>query len=393
MKPIVASALIAGLSTQAETSDGLNRFATAVYDRLAAETKGNLFFSPYSLHAAMTMAAAGAKGGTERQLADLLGGGATADERNAAAKALADALRAAQKDGAVTLDVANRAWVQKDFKVLDAYQATLRERFDSAFVPADIRGGTDGVRREINGWVEERTRDKIRNLIGPGALTPDTLLVLVNAIYFHGSWTKAFDPKLTQDAPFHLADGGTVTAPLMFRKVGNARYAEGDGFQSLELPYKGDRLAMLVLLPPAGGLASLEARLAREGLAPFLPGRFRDVLVWLPRFKSSGSFELAGTLAKMGAGDAFSGRADFSGITGRKELTISAVIHKAVVDVNEEGTEAAAATAVMMQRTSVIVRPDPPPQFRADRPFVYAILDRETKAVLFLGRLANPAAP
>lgn len=397
MKPSLPLLFTAGLLACASNAsmppaapaDGLNRFAGNVYAKLAEKETGNLFFSPYSLHAALTMTAAGAKGETERQLAALLDEGVPADARNANAKRLADTLRAAQKDGSVTLTVANRTWVQRDFKVLGTYQETLRTQFDSALVPADIRANTDGVRREINGWVEKQTREKIVDLIPDGALTPDMKMVLANAIYFYGTWRKPFEKEQTKDAPFHLADGSTANVPLMNTFLETA-YGEAAGVQAVEIPYKGLRLSMVVLLPPAGGLAALEQGLQREGLAKFLPQRGREVVLSLPRFKSSGAFELAKPLAALGAGLAFSDAADFSGMTGARDLMIGAVLHKAVIDVNEKGTEAAAATAVLMMPTSVAIQQEEPVIFRADRPFVYAIIERETRAILFLGRLMDP---
>lgn len=385
---LVAASAHATMPSEAP-ADGLNRFAARVYAKLAETETGNLFFSPYSLHAALTMTAAGAKGETERQLAALLGGGATADGRNAGAKRLAEALRAVQKDGRVTLTVANRTWVQRDFKVLDTYQDTLRTRFDSALVPADLRGNPDGVRREINGWVGKQTREKIVDLIPRDALTPDMRMVLANAIYFHGAWGKPFEKDQTREEPFLRADGTRVNVPLMHNFLTTA-YAEGPACQAVELGYKGYRISMVVLLPPSGGLAALEQGLQRDGIAKYLPQHSRDVALSLPRFKSSGAFDLAKPLAALGAGQAFSSDADFSGMTGGRDLQIGAVLHKAVVDVGEQGTEAAAATAVMMMPASIAVEREPPAVFRADRPFLYAIVERETRAILFLGRLMDP---
>lgn len=393
---MAGAALVAVAAAKAATpvgpEAGLNSFATAVYAALAERGDGNVFFSPYSVHAALTMTATGARGETERQLATLLGGGDTAEARGAMAKRLADSLRTAQSGGDIALHLANRVWVQQDVKVLAEFQHALRTQFASELVPADLRGKAETVRMDINRWVEDQTKNKIVDLIPAGALTPDMKMVLANAIYFYGAWAEAFEPSRTKAAPFLAADGKAAPVPLMNARLENLRYAEVEGVQCVDLPYKGNRLALVLLLPRAGELAALEKKLKSGGLAPFLAGRrTRDVDLWLPRFKSSESFELAKTLAALGARDAFTDAADFSGITGGRDLLISSVIHKAIIEVNEKGTEAAAATAVLMRPTSIAIK-DPPVQFRADHPFVYTILDRGSGAVLFMGRLVRPAA-
>jgi serpin B len=219
-------------------------------------------------------------------------------------------------------------------------------------------------------------------------LDPLTRLVLTNAIYFKGKWASQFKPELTQDAPFTLPGGEKSTVSMMNQKE-RFGYSETEQLQILELPYVNDDLSMVVLLPrKTDGVKDLEKQLNSDTLKNWITGLHkREVQVFFPRFKMTSEFELGQVLGEMGMPDAFSGNADFSGMTGNKDLFISAVVHKAYVDVNEEGTEAAAATGVVMRVTSVET---PPPVFRADHPFIFLIRDNHTGSILFLGRLENP---
>jgi len=380
---------MAGISVWA--ADNSDRFASALYAELAGGESGNLFVSPYSIRAALAMVASGAAGATEKQLVETLGLPADRAARAQAVRASRKRLDEARARSGVTLDIANRVWSQKSFPLLPAFTSGLEDTFGAGMVEADFAAAPDKVRREINGWVEQQTRDRIRDLLPPGLLTRDARMVLVNAIYFYGLWSSPFPAAATKDEPFHLADGGQATVPLMFQRLKRAAYAELGDVQVCEIPYRGDELVMTVILPKAGGLPALEARIKAEGLAPFLAAlRREEVNVRLPRFKLESQFSLAETLAKLGIRDAFNaGAADFSGMTGGRDLYVSAVVHKAFVDVNEKGTEAAAATAVVMERTSIAV-PREPRDFRADRPFIFALRDRTSGEILFLGRLARP---
>jgi serpin B len=252
-------------------------------------------------------------------------------------------------------------------------------------------GDTEQARKVINAWVEKQTKDKIKDLLQPGVLDVDTRLVLTNAIYFKGLWAQKFKKSATKEEPFHTAGGGSVKAPLM-HQTGDFKYLDGGDFQALEMPYRGQGLSMVVLLPKkADGLAALEAKLTGPNLAAWL-GKLRkqEVEVALPRFKMTRALALNATLEALGMRKAFiPGGADFSGMAGSagRRLFIQAVVHQAFVDVNEEGTEAAAATAVAVGADS---EPPPPPVFRADHPFVFLVRDNRSGSVLFLGRLANP---
>jgi len=267
----------------------------------------------------------------------------------------------------------------------------VKEYYGVQITSLDYAADTEAARRIINEWVEEKTKDKIRDMIGPGVLDALTRLVLVNAIYFKGNWAEQFDEDLTKDTPFHLLSGKSTEVPMM-KQQETFGYAEHEDLQLLQMPYAGDEVSMLVLLPKKeNGLADLQSVLNEESLEEWIRSiRRKEVLVFLPRFKVTSQFRLDETLASMGMPDAFSPeKADLSGIDGEPHrLYIGAVIHKAFVDVNEEGTEAAASTAVGFALASM---PEPVPTFRADHPFIFMIRDNNTGSILFMGRIVDPA--
>jgi serpin B len=266
---------------------------------------------------------------------------------------------------------------------------TTENNYGAGLKEVDFINAREEARKTINAWVEEQTKAKIKELIRPNILNEDTRLVLTNAIYFKAAWRLPFSPKQTVDGDFTVADGKKVKARLM-RGPNRTNYFKGEGFEALELPYEAHDLSMVVLLPnKADGLPALEKRLTAANLAQWL-ARLSDhgVDVTLPKFKLTSEFMLKDVLSKMGMPIAFDrNKADFSGMTTRERLFISHVVHKAFVDVNEAGTEAAASTAVVMERTSA----PPPATFRADHPFVYLIRDNRTGSILFLGRVVNPS--
>jgi len=371
----------------AKVAEGCNRFAFDLYARLKG-AEGNLFLSPYSISTALTMTYAGARGRTAEQMAKVLCLPATGEAVHGAYGALQNDLNAAGEGGAFELAVANRLWGQKGYGFLPDFLALIKANYGAGLEQVDFAGATEAARQTINTWVEKKTRDKIKELLKPGILGRETTLVLTNAIYFKGKWAEEFDKKLTRDEDFFVTPEKKVAVPLM-HQTADFGYFEGDGLQALELPYRGDRLAMVVLLPKAkDGLAALEASLSADKVAEWV-GKLhrREVQVALPRFKTTAEFSLKDTLVAMGMAAAFGGDADFSGMTGAKDLFISAVVHKAFVDVNEEGTEAAAATAVVMGRAAM---PEPAPVFCADHPFLFLIRDTKTGAILFFGRILDP---
>jgi len=397
--------------------NGNTKFAFDLYAQLK-EQDGNLFYSPYSISTALAMTYAGAKGETAEQMGRTLHfttvqkgpirattiepdgeRGRLILSKDDLIMSIPDLhenfgrligkLNTQGQKGDYQLSVANALWAHKDYQFLDSFIDLNKQHYKAGLENLDFIKETEKSRQTINQWVEDKTNEKIKDLIPEGALDAMTRLVLTNAIYFKGDWALKFDPAATKDTPFHISADKTVTAPLMYQKE-KFKYGQMDALQILELPYKGDDLSMLVLLPKAkDGLANMEKELTADNLTKWQKQmRKQEVEVFLPKFKMTSEFGLSDTLAKMGMTDAFiAGKADFSGMDGTKELFISAVLHKAFVEVNEEGTEAAAATGVMIGLTSI---PAPPPVFRADRPFVFMIKDNPTNSILFVGRVADP---
>ncbi|HNQ35000.1 MAG TPA: serpin family protein [bacterium] len=367
---------------------GNTRFACELYQKLAEPARDNLFFSPNSLSTALAMAWAGARGETSRAMASTLHFDLPPERLHAAYRELLERLGSEKLN---ELNAANALWAQRGLGFLPEYLNLARNSYRAGLEELDFRKAPEPARKSINAWVERQTRDRIKDLIPPGVINSQTRLVLTNAIYFKGTWAEKFLEKNTLEAPFQPEAGPPVKARLMNRQ-GEFGYFETPELQGLEIPYAGERLSMVILLPrEADGLKNLEKRLNAENLSGWLGQmRNREVKAALPRFRLTGEFALAGVLAGMGLGPAFSDRADFSGITGRPDLCISEVVHKSFVEVNEAGTEAAAATGVVMRVTS-IRPPRAVPVFRADHPFIFLIRERATGALLFLGRLANPA--
>jgi serpin B len=370
-----------------------NRFAADLYARLS-EKEGNLFFSAYSISTALAMTYAGAEGQTEKQMAEVLRFSLPEQHLHAAFASLrASSHPADGKTARFQLRVANRLWGQRGYHFLPEFQETVKANYGGELAPVDFAGQAEAARQTINAWVETETEQKIRDLIPSGMLDATTRLVLTNAIYFKGAWTEEFKKEATKDAPFHATAQEQVSVPMM-QQTHRFRYGETADVQILELPYGKSRdLSMIVLLPKEiGGLAKAEALLDSEKLQESLAAlRSREVHVFLPRFKMTSQFQLKDVLVSMGMPLAFSRQADFSGISTEEPLHISAVVHKAFVDVNEEGTEAAAATAVGI-RVTAAPRRDEPVVFKADRPFVFLIRDNRSGSLLFVGRLMNPQA-
>jgi len=374
---------------QAAVAEGNNAFAVELYGQLRKQN-GNLFFSPESISTAFAMAYAGARGDTASEIAKALHFTLPPERLHPAMGALLANLNAAH-DG-YQLRVADALWAEKDYTFLDDYLKLTSTDYGAGFNRVDFKGAPDAVRLIINQWVEQQTADKIKDLLQPGVLTPAMRLVLTNAIYFKGNWQTQFDKAQTRDEDFHLSAAQTVKAPLM-NLQGRFNYFNGGTFQVLEIPYKSGDLSMIVFLPnDVNGLSALEQSLTASSTQQWL-GQLRPgskVILTLPRFKMTQQFELAGTLGAMGMPQAFEKNvADFSGMTGKRDLWISAAIHKAFVDVNEEGTEAAAATGIVM-RSMAVTREQPPIVFRADHPFLFLIRDNRSGGILFMGRVTDP---
>ena len=366
---------------------GNNEFAIDLYQKLSASNQDkNVFFSPLSISTALGMTYAGARGNTETQMAGVLHFGLPQDELHAAFAALAGKLNRPDAQG-YRLKIANALWGQKDYPFAASFLDLVKKYYEGGFNTVDFAGDTEGSRQIINLWVEKNTAGKIKDLLHQGDISRLTRLVLTNAIYFKGDWAAKFKPEETRTAPFYVRPGETADVSMM-HQTGRFGYAAPDGLQVLELPYAGGELSMIVLLP-RDGAEDLDAKLAAGELNSWLAGlEEREVAVYLPKFKFEARYGLGGLLAKMGMPDAFDlPPADFSGMTGGKDLYISKVIHQAFIEVNEEGSEAAAATAVVMNTKSVA---PPIPEFKADRPFVFLIRHKPTGAILFMGRVVNP---
>ena len=369
-------------------AQGTNAFALNLYSALRPQP-GNLFLSPFSIETAMSMVYLGARGQTARQMAAVLHLPSGPHEVQSAFTTLLSALQSAGKTHGYQLDIANGLWAQQGYPFLSAYLAAMRSAYSAEIDSVDFARQPQAVASMINSWVAQRTHDKIKDLFAPSAFHPDTRLVLANAIYFKGAWARAFNPEFTQDDTFTAAGGAKIQVHMM-QQQGSFDYFDAGSYQLLQLPYKDGTLAMDIFLPlKTDGLPAFEKSLTAETLAASLskihPAMVR---VGLPRFTMASSFELNRELAALGMPLPFERGADFSGMSDRgRELNLSTVVHKAWVDVNEQGTEAAAATGIGIVATAVIRYND----FRVDHPCFFLIRDLSSGAVLFMGRLDNPS--
>ena len=373
--------------------EGNSAFAFDLYQQLKDE-EGNLFYSPYSISLALAMTYGGARSETEAQMANALRFSLPQSRLHPAFNALALELDsrgegAQGKDGeGFRLNIINAIWGQQDYEFLTEFLDLLAVNYGAGLRVLDFIGATEESRVTINDWVADQTEGRIEDLIPQGLINAMTRLVLTNAIYFNAAWEYPFDEDITQDGVFHLLDGSQVTVPMMSQKE-SFGYAEGDGYQAVELPYDGDELSMVILLPTSGQFESFEEALDAAQVDGIIGSLERwQVDLTMPKFEFDSSFSLLEALSAMGMPIAFSGSADFSGMTGNRELYIADVVHKAFVSVDEEGTEAAAATAVVMELTAM---PDVV-EVTIDRPFIFLIRDIETGTILFVGRTLDPSA-
>jgi serpin B len=370
---------------------GNNEFALDLYAKLKDLKKGNLFFSPYSISAALAMTYAGARGDTAKQMEKVLRFPFGQDKLHTTFNALIEGI---QKQKGIELSIANALWGQKGYSFLDEFLNLVKKSYNAGFQQVDFENETEKALVTINKWVEEQTKNKIKDLVSKKEITPLTRLVLTNAIYFKGDWAFRFDKKLTEDGDFKVAAGAVVNTPMMFIKYtcpnskdSMLKYGRTETLQILELPYDGANVSMIILLPTKeDGLADIEKELNYDNLQKWMDalGGVYQIRVYLPKFKMTVSFSLAPVLREMGMVDAFTGKADFSGMDGSRELFIHFVVHKASVEVNEKGTESAAATAVGMGPSGK------PLVFRADHPFIFIIRENTTGSLLFIGRVTNP---
>lgn len=374
-----------------DIAKGSNAFAMDLHAQLRSRD-GNFAYSPASISVALAMTYAGAKGETAAQMRDAMHFGDDADALHAA---YGSQLAAWNEPGrtAYELAVVNRLFGEKTATFEQPFLALTDTTYHAPLEPVDFLGAADASRVRINDWVAKQTKDRIKDLLPSGSLDSDTRLVLTNAVYFKGTWKYEFSKKATADAKFHNLAGADVTVPMM-NLAADLKHASVDGVQVLELPYAGDQLAMDIFLPTdRDGLAALEQKMSGDNVDKWLGAlSSREVEVAMPRFKIDPpkAVALKSTLTSMGMSLPFTKAADFSAMSPEKPLYIDDVFHKAFVEVNEKGTEAAAATAVVMRTESASVGPGPV-SFRADHPFVFAIRDLQSGSLLFVGRVADPS--
>jgi len=366
---------------------GNTDFALGMYRHLIGQSE-NLFYSPLSISLALAMTYGGARGDTATAMADAMRFRLPSEKLHPAFNALDLSLSNRGSDPETfELHIANAIWGQQDYVFLEGYLDLLAIHYGAAMRLLDFVNAPDQSRQIINRWVEDQTNNRIQDLLPPTSITPMTVLVLTNAIYFNAKWQTQFPSEGTSDGPFTRPDGTVVGVPMM-RETMTVPYATGDGYQAIELPYLMDDFSMLILLPDSGRYEALEDALTTEQLSGIVGDLSPEQMALImPKFSFTSEFNLNDALTALGMGIAFSGNADLSGMDGTRNLFISDVVHKAFVAVDEEGTEAAAATGVVVGRTSL-----PSLEVRVDRPFIFVIRDRATGSLLFMGRVLDPSA-
>ena len=402
-----------GADSEEDTQQDLNQlacdnsnFAFDLYRTLSGEKvkEENLFFSPFSISQVLAMAFAGARGETERQMSETLRFGLAQDRLHPAFSGLDAVLRSRGEDSytspdpddestAFRLNIANAIWGQEGYKFHDDYLNALKNNYQGELRRLDFHSVPEESRVAINDWVDQETEGKIKSLFPQGSIDSLTRLVLTNAIYFNGGWYNPFFEEATEEQPFYLLDGNEIKVPMMTarHREGAYKYARESGFQAVTIPYATYGMSMIAFLPDKGKLDGLESSLTAGNLDQ-IEWEGRDLTLNMPRFEFRSEFSLKGTLTGMGMPDAFSkSSADFSGMTDEEALHVSAVVHKAFVSVDEEGTEAAAATGLTATPEDY-GRPPPlePITVTFDRPFMFLIRDEPTGTILFLGRVMDP---
>jgi serpin B len=377
-----------------ELAGGNTSFALDLFQQIRDED-GNLFFSPYSISAALAMTYAGAAGETESQMESALYYSLGQEKLHSAFNALDQHLTALGEIDAPNdmgdpfqLNIANAIWGQKEFHFEDKFLDTLAENYGAGLRLLDFIREPEESRLVINDWISEKTKDRIQDLIPEGAINVDTRLVLSNAIYFKAAWLDPFDEIFTDAGMFTKLSGDKVPVTMMQGSDLGLPYYQGDGFQAFQMPYVGGEVSMLVILPDEGSYLDFEESLTRETLDQIVEGmEYAPIWLAFPQFEFESELSLATILGEMGMPLAVSPAADFSVMTGDKDLFISDVFHKAFVKVDEQGTEAAAATAVVMKVTSA---PADPVEIIVDSPFLFLIREHQTGTVLFMGRVLSP---
>jgi len=369
-------------------SDSMNDFSFDLYQHLGVESDENIFFSPYSIFVALAMTYEGARGDTAQQMKNVLGFEQNDEVSLCSFGRIYNLLNI---DSEYTLNTANALWTQKDYPFLEEYLNFINNYYMGMATDLDFTD-PDTAAEIINEWVEDNTGGKIEDMLSSSDINPSTVLILSNAIYFKGLWLHQFEEKDTVDRDFEKTTEETIQVPTMvsINSEESFNYTETEDLQILELPYKGDAVSMVILLPKENNITIAEQQLNSENLTTWLESLSPTVVdIYLPKFTFKTEYNLKDTLIDMGLGIAFSSAADFSGMNGRGGLAIEKVLHKAFVEVNEEGTEAAAATTVHVLETSI---PGPSKVFDADHPFIFLIQHKETGTILFMGTVFDPTA-
>ena len=377
------------VSTPEMVVDGLNDFAFDIYRQMNESSQANEFISPLSISSALAMTYAGSEGLTAEQMQQAMHYGPQRRQFHADYGVILDSLSKSNKD--FEINIANAVWVQDKFPLLEKYVKTVKLDYKSESRELDFAKKPEVSRNTINSWVEDKTNDRIQDLIPRGVIDADTRMILTNAVYFNAEWAEHFRKDLTRSETFYLLEDGQNTCDMMHRR-GHFAYSKINGTQILEIPYKGYQYSMMILLPEQrNGLKNLIKNIDKNMLMKYENNKtWEDVLLYMPKYKLETDYQLRPALAALGMEIPFSDDADFSGMTGRKDLKISDVIHKAFIEVDEIKTEAAAATAVVMKLTSMAPAQRAPIEFRADHPFMFLIKHKESGAILFMGQVTNP---
>jgi serpin B len=369
---------------------GNSNFAFKLYHQLNTNDATNMFYSPYSISSALAMTWAGAKGDTAGQMASALEFQLPQAQLHPAFNQLSIDLASRGQNAkgvngkSFSLNIANALWGQSDFTIQPAFLKLLAQNYGAGMNLLDFAKAPETARGTINKWVSDQTNQLIRELLAPGTIDTNTRLVLTNTIYFNAAWQSPFAKEKTNSGTFNLLSGNTVSVPLMSNRT-NYSYVKGGSFQAVELPYSGNEIAMDIIMPDTGSFAAFESEMNADKIAGIISQlKAGEIILTMPKFKFDSSFSLKDNLTAMGMTDAFTDNADFSGITGKPDLKIKDVVHKAFVSVDEAGTEAAAASGVIMEPTSM------PPSITIDHPFIFLIRDIQTGTILFIGRVMNP---
>jgi len=396
--PSPSASIIVIPGSEASVVDANNQFALDLYGRISDDPKagdGNIFFSPFSISSALAITYEGARGTTAEEIRSVFHFPENQSVMRSGFSGVIAGINS--KANAYTLRTANALWAEQTYPFLTDYISAAEQYYGAKTTNLDFINKPDDSRVTINTWVEDQTEDRIKDLLQPGTIDPLTRLVITNAIYFKGTWVAQFDEEKTTDADFRTGTGSIVRVPMMQRTDEDARYgyAETDMLQALSMPYEsgdGKELSMMVILPKDDDPALVEQSLNTSMLSSLQDSlRTRRVIVYFPKFVMETKYSLPSVLSAMGMPTAFTSGADFSGMDGTRNLYIDDVVHQAFVEVNEEGTEAAAATAVVMQLSAMPME-EPTPVFRADHPFIFLIQENETGNILFMGRVTHPAA-